>query len=352
MTRGCLMKHTRTHAAACLAVLLLATIGAASAAMPDAQMQRVLAELAKLNGKPIPMLSAAEARRQPTPADAVKQLLVKTNMSTAPDPAVTSVDQTIPGPAGPLSVRIYKPAGVTGTRPVVVYYHGGGWVIADKNVYDGGARAISKHGNAIVVSVDYRQGPEHRFPAAHEDAIATYQWALANAASIQGDPRWIALAGESAGGNLAIATAMAARDQRLQMPTAVVAIYPIAGGDTTTASYQEHAFAKPLNRAMMSWFFNNYLNSPEERWDPRINLVGANLRGLPPVTIINAEIDPLRSEGELLWRKLSDAGVAVTQRTYHGVTHEFFGMGVVVDAAMDANAMAGRALKQSRIASR
>jgi acetyl esterase len=316
-------------------------------AQPDSQMQAVLDQLAALNGKPIETLTPAEARKQPTPTDAVKALLTKQGKPTAPDPAVASVDRTIPGPADALPVRIYTPKGATGALPVVVYYHGGGWVIANKEVYDGGARAISKLANAIVVSVDYRQGPEHPFPAAHDDAVATYVWALKNAASIHGDPKRVALAGESAGGNLAVATAIAARDQKLQMPLAVVSVYPIAGNDTTTASYVENANAKPLNRPMMSWFIKYALKSPADAADPRINLVGANLAGLPPTTIINAQIDPLRTDGEMLAQKMRAAGVTVDQRTFDGVTHEFFGMGAVVDKAMQAEQMAGDALKKA-----
>jgi acetyl esterase/lipase len=310
-------------------------------------MQAVLDQLAALGGKPIETLTPAEARQQPTPTDAVMALLKKQGKSTAPDPAVASVDRTIPGPAGALPVRIYTPKGATGALPVVVYYHGGGWVIANKEVYDGGARAISKLANAIVISVDYRQGPEHPFPAAHDDAIATYQWALKNAASIHGDATKVAIAGESAGGNLAVATAVAARDQKMQMPLAVVSVYPIAGYDTTTASYVENAAAKPLNRPMMEWFFKNYLKTPADGMDPRINLVAANLAGLPPVTIINAQIDPLRSDGEMLAQKIRAAGGQADQKTFDGVTHEFFGMGDVVDQAMRAEQMAGDALKKA-----
>jgi acetyl esterase/lipase len=219
-------------------------------------------------------------------------------------------------------------------------------VIADKEVYDAGARALSKMANAVVVSVDYRQGPEHKFPAAHDDAFATYQWALKNAASIGGDAKRVALVGESAGGGLAVATAIMARDQHVQAPVAVVSVYPIAGTDTTTPSYVENANAKPLSRAMMSWFLDKYLNGPADRSDPRVNLVTAKLDGLPPTTIINAQIDPLRSEGEMLADKLRAAGVDVQQKTYDGVTHEFFGMGKVVDAAMEAEQMAADALKK------
>lgn len=323
------------------------TLPAAPAPMaqPNSEMRAVLDQLAALGGKPIETLSAAEARRQPTPTDAVKAVLKKLGKSTAPDPAVASVDRTIPGAAGPLPVRIYTPKSGSGPFPVVVYYHGGGWVIANKDVYDGGARALSKLANAVVVSVDYRLGPENKFPAAHDDAYATYEWALKNAASIKGDPKKIALAGESAGGGLAVATAIMARDRNVQMPLAVVSVYPIAGTDTTTSSYMENAAAKPLNRAMMSWFFEKYLNGPQDRANPRVNLVAADLRGLPRTTIINAEIDPLRSDGEMLAQKLRAAGVQTQHRTYAGVNHEFFGMGAVLGHAIAAEQWAADALK-------
>ena len=314
---------------------------------PDSQMQAVLNQLASMGGKPIATLTPQEARQQPTPTDAVMALLVKQGKDTAPTalvPGVTSLDRTIPGPGGPLPVRIYTPSG-TGPFPVVVYYHGGGWVIANKNVYDGGARSIAKNANAVVVSVDYRLAPEHRFPAQHDDAFATYRWALENAASIHGDPKRMGIAGESAGGNLAVATAIAVRDAKLVMPKAVVAVYPITQPDTTTASYTEEANAKPLNRAMMAWFFKQTVRTPADGMDPRIDLVKANLAGLPPVTIINAQIDPLRDDGAMLEQALKSAGVDVERRVYPGVTHEFFGMGAVVDQAKQAEQYAGDRLK-------
>ena len=320
-----------------------------SPGMPTAPMQSVLEHLAALDGKPIETLTPAEARKQPTPADAVKRMLVEQGRDTIPTalvPGVRHVDRTIRGAAGEIPARIYTPDG-DGPFPVIVYYHGGGWVIADRTVYDGGARGLAKEANAVVVSVDYRLAPEHKFPAAHDDAFAAYQWALANATSIKGDPNRIALAGESAGGNLAVATAIAARDNRVRMPFAVVSVYPIAGGDTTRPSYEEQANAKPLNRAMMSWFFDKYARTPSDRMDPRINLVAANLEGLPPTTIINAEIDPLRSEGELLAVRLREAGVDVEQKTYEGVSHEFFGMAAVLDKAKEAQRHAGNRLKST-----
>ena len=313
---------------------------------PDVEMQAVLDELAALHGKPIETLTAAEARQQPTPTDAVKQLLTKQGKPTAPPPGATLMHRMVTGAASQLPANIYIPNGA-GPFPIVVYFHGGGWVIADKNVYDGGARSLAIGANAVVVSADYRSGPEHKFPAAHDDALAIYRWALANASAIKGDAKRIALAGESAGGNLAVATAIAASDKSLQAPLAVISVYPIASGDTTSASYVENANAKPLNRAMMSWFFTNALNSPADHMDPRINLVAADLHGLPPVTIINAQIDPLRSDGEMLAAKIRSAGGSVDQKTYDGVTHEFFGMGAVHATAKDAEGRAADALRKA-----
>ncbi len=310
-------------------------------------MQAVLDQLSSMGGKPITTLTPQEARKQPTPSDAVMALLVKQGKDTAPTalvPGVTSVDRTISGTGGSLPIRIYTPSGA-GPFPVIVYYHGGGWVIANKNVYDGGARSISRNANAVVVSVDYRLAPEHKFPAQHDDALATYRWALANAASIHGDPTRMGIAGESAGGNLAIATAIAVRDARLTMPKAVVSVYPITQPDTTTASYTEEANAKPLNRPMMAWFFKQTVRTPADEMDPRIDLIKANLSGLPPVTIINAQIDPLRDDGAMLEQALKRAGVSVERRVYPGVTHEFFGMGAVVDKAKQAEQYAGDRLK-------
>jgi acetyl esterase/lipase len=159
-------------------------------AKPNGQMQAVLDQLVALHPKPITELSAPEARKQPSPADAVKALLRKRGKSTAPEPVGTVVNRVIPGPAGSIPIRIYTPKG-NGPFPVVVYYHGGGWVIANLDTYDASPRAIANMANAVVVSSHYRQGPEHKFPAAHQDAFAAYRWVLKNAKGLKGDPsRW------------------------------------------------------------------------------------------------------------------------------------------------------------------
>ncbi len=320
-----------------------AMMTATSPAAPDAEMAAVLDELGTLNGKPIESLEPAEARKQPTPADAVKQLMTKLGMPTTPPPGTSMKTRTVAGAAGQLAANVYTPDG-PGPFPVIVYYHGGGWVIANTDVYDGGARGLSIAAKAIVISANYRQAPEHKFPAAHDDAVAIYEWTVKNAASLNGDPKRIALAGESAGGNLAVATAIAARDKGMQAPLAVISVYPIAGRDTNTASYVENASAKPLNRAMMSWFFDKYVRTPADGQDPRINLVGADLKGLPPITIINAQIDPLRTDGEVLAERIRGAGGTVDQKTYLAVAHEFFGMAAVHPKAKDAQAYAAAAL--------
>lgn len=316
----------------------------------DADMQAVLDELAALGGKPIETLSPEEARKQPTPSDAVISLLKKQGKDTSPTalvPGVTSVDREITGAAGNIPARIYTPDG-PGPFPVIVYFHGGGWVIADKQVYDGGARGLAKQAQAVVVSADYRRAPEARFPAAWDDALAAYKWAITNAVSIKGDPKRLALAGESAGGNLAISTAVAVRDAGLQAPTHILAVYPVSQtGDLNNKSYVDSATAKPLNKPMIGWFVDKLLAKPSDKTDPRLDLVHANLKGLPPVTIINAQIDPLREDGTMIAAALKKAGVKVDRKLYDGTVHEFFGMAAVVNDAAEAQKYGGKALRSS-----
>jgi len=314
---------------------------------PAADMQAVLDAHMSLQPKPIETLSPLRARLQPSAADATRKVMRTRGLSTAPDPAVTTQD--LPYGSDPMQyARIYKPvaAANAGTPlPVVVYYHGGGWVIADVNVYDAVPRLLSKQLNAIVVSVEYRHAPEAKFPAQHDDAAAAYRWTLQNAASWGGNPAKIALAGESAGGNLAVATAIHARDNGLTAPLHILSVYPIANSDMNLPSRRDSANAKPLNTAMLAWFGHYYTTSMADMQDPRINLVKANLRGLPPTTIVNAQIDPLRSDGETLAAAMRAAGDKVEQRTFPGVTHEMFGMGSVVRGAYDANMYAIQRLK-------
>ena len=313
-------------------------------AAPD--MQAVLDQLAKLGSKPVETLTPAQARTNPGAADAAKAVMAAKGLPTAPDASVTTQD--LPYGNDPRQfARIYKPAGAPGgkTLPVVVYYHGGGWVIASVDAYDPTPRLLAKELGAIVVSVEYRLAPEAKFPAQHDDAAAAYRWVLKNAASWGGNPATVALAGESAGGNLAVATAIYARDNALTKPVHILAVYPIANSSMTLPSRRDSANAKPLNTAMLPWFGFYYSRTKADQMDPRINLVGAKLTGLPPTTIVNAQIDPLRSDGETLAAALKAAGDRVEQRTFPGVTHEMFGMGAIVRGARDANDYAVGRLK-------
>ena len=225
--------------------------------------------------------------------------------------------------------------------------HGGGWVIADRDVYDASPRAIANAAGAVVVSTHYRLAPEHPFPASHEDTFAAYVWVRQNTDSFRGDPRHIAVVGESAGGNMAAAICLTARQQEIPMPDHQVLIYPVTSADMQTPSFVQNAHARPLNQAMFSWFGGHAFGNPNDTQDPRIDLLNADLRGLPPATIITAEIDPLRSGGEMFADKLHAAGVSVKYRCYDGVTHEFFGMGAVLEESRNATKLIADRLKDA-----
>ena len=308
------------------------------------EMQVVIEKLMSLGGKPIETLTAQEARMQPTPTDAVMAVM-QDNKMTAPASQCDTVGKDIPVTGGSTHVRIYTPKQGKAPYPVIVYYHGGGWVIANIDVYNGGAQALCEQVGAVVVSVEYPMGPERKFPAAHNVSFDAYQWVLKNFAELKGDSTKVAVVGESAGGNLAANMSIMARDKKIKMPLCQVLIYPIANNDVNSESYVKFAAAKPLSKPMMEWFFKNELSSASQSADSRISLVKANLAGLPKTLIIGAEIDPLQSEGKLLSDKLSAAGVQTDYQLYPGVTHEFFGMAAVVPQAKEAQALAASKLK-------
>ena len=318
---------------------------------PNAPMQAVLDQLKRLGAQPLETLTPEQARQQATPADAATAAARVQGQDGLPESVGDVRDQSFAGPAGPVALRLYWPKDVApddAGLPVVLYVHGGGWVIADLDVYDASPRAIANAAGAIVVSTHYRQGPEDKFPAAHDDTFAAYRWVLDNAASIGGDPRRIALVGESAGGNMAANIAIRARDEGLQAPLHQVLVYPVANNDMDSPSYVENAKAAPLGKAAMGWFVQHAFHSPTETADPRIALAQrTDLAGLPPTTIILAEIDPLRSEGELLGNVLRDADVPVVVHQFDAVTHEFFGMGAVLEEAKEAQALAAARLREA-----
>lgn len=314
------------------------------------EMQTVIEALDSLSkGVPLYTLTPQQARLAPSATDAAMAVMRNFHIPQ-PTPLVDTTGQRIPVAGGTIRVRIYTPKNASASMPGIVYYQGGGWVIANLNTYDPSARALSEQTGAVVVSVQYRKAPEFKFPTAHNDAFAAYRWVRDNATTLKINAQRIAVAGESAGGNLAAAVCMMAKTASVPLPVHQLLVYPIARYDMNTPSYAQYADAKPLSKPLMQWFFDKYLNTPADGASPLISLVTApstSLQGLPPATVINAEIDPLQSEGQEYAAKLQAAGVPVTAKVYAGVTHEFFGMATVVPQAKDAQALAASELKKS-----
>ncbi len=313
-------------------------------ANPD--MAGVIDTYVRLGAKPVHLLTVDQARAQPTPGDAVKAVLaVQSNGAPVATPFVQTRDVQVDGAAGPLQARLYDATPGHPGEPIILYFHGGGWVTGDLDTYDASDRALATQAHAMVLSVAYRLAPENRFPAAHDDAFASYRWLLAHAGQLGADPRRIAVAGESAGGNLAINVSIAARDAHIKPPVHQLLIYPVAGTDTQTPSYIADEKAIPLGRDDILWYVRNTTNSPADLQDPRLDLIGkADLHNLPPTTIVSAEIDPLESDGTFLTYKLQAQGVTVDRTEYGGTTHEFFGMGAAVARAKEAEAFAAQGL--------
>ncbi len=310
----------------------------------DADAQEVVNQIAA-SGPPPFVLTPQVARMGPSVRDAAVAVAKKRGLSTDPEPVAKVENRTIPGPGGQLPVRVYTPAG-NGPFPVVVYFHGGGWVLFSTDVYDASCRGIANQARAVVVSVDYRLGPENRFPAAHDDAYAAYRYVLANAGQFGGDPKRVAVAGESAGGNLAASVCLRAKADNVPQPIYQLLVYPITNYAFDTPSYIENAEATPLSMPGMMWFFRYYLNSPQDGANPIISILRApDLRGLAPATVITDDVDPLRDEGEAYAQRLRDAGVPVKAMRYTNVMHEFFSMPSVIAKARQAQAMAGADLR-------
>ncbi|MCI1187354.1 alpha/beta hydrolase [Hymenobacter sp. DH14] len=332
---------------------LIQPTGAKPAYAPtiDPQMQAVVEEFVGFGTPPLPTLTPRQARMAPSVTDAVMSLLRKNNR-VARAANVTVSQRVLPGGITPQSapdgilVRMYKPNGVTGTLPAIVYYHGGGWVIGSLDVYEPSAKALAEKTGAMVISVDYRLSPEAKFPAAHEDAYAAYKWVRDNAASIGVNPAKIAVAGESAGGNMAVGVCLLAKERGYALPVHQLLVYPVANNDLTTASYNQYADAQPLNRPNVVYFTSQYFRTMADGDDRLISLTDvANLSGLPAATIVAAEIDPLQTEGKQLADKFTQVGVANQYMLYTGTTHEFFGTHDVVPKAGEAQDFAAGRLK-------
>jgi acetyl esterase len=319
----------------------------------DSQMQNVLDQLLKFGAPPIEQSSPENARNLPTLKNAVEEMLAENTIARSltlvkpnPEPVGKISHILIPSAAGDILARVFTPSG-DGPFPVLVYFHGGGWVIANLDVYEASCRALCNAAECIVVSVAYRQAPEYKYPAATDDAYTALKWVMANARQLDGDPSRVAVGGESAGGNLATVACLKIRDARERMPVAQLLVYPVTDNRMNTPSYQENANAKPLNAAMMPWFWHHYLEHQSQGSEPYASPIQADLSGLPPATVLTAEFDPLRDEGEAYARQLLDAGVPVFAKRYDGVTHEFFGLAGVVPTAKQAVDDAAKALKEA-----
>jgi acetyl esterase len=323
---------------------------------PNSHMQAILDVLEELNPLPIETLTPEQARVMPLPDRAAfiyyGQHITKRALAPMPPPIGRVEHALIPGGDNGIPVRIYAPKKEAPEAgwPVVVYFHGGGWVIATLDTYDGSCRALSNGAECMVISVEYRKAPEHPFPAAVEDAFNAYKWVLTNAASIGGDSGRVAVAGESAGGNLAAVVAQLARDQGVPAPVHQLLVYPvtdIAHGPSSPSAV-ENATAKPLNKAMLDWFYSYYVPEGTDRIQPALSpYYAADLTGLPSATVINAQIDPLRDDGEKYAKKLAAANVPVIHKVYDGVTHEFFGLAGLVSEATEAVALACKSLRKA-----
>jgi acetyl esterase/lipase len=254
------------------------------------------------------------------------------------------VDGEYPGAAGPMRYRLYRPAS-PGPHPIVVYYHGGGWVLGDEASDDPICRDLCRRSDLIIVSVDYRHAPEHRFPAAPEDAYAAARWVSTNAAALGGKPGPILVAGWSAGGNLAAITCQQARDRGGPEIAGQLLICPVTDSDFSRPSYSENAEGYFLTRALMNWFWDLYC-SPADRSDPRAAPLRGNLKGLPPAYVVTCEFDPLRDEGVAYAEAMGAAGVPVEQLKARGHFHMSYAMVDVMITGAAGREQMTRALRR------
>ena len=264
-----------------------------------------------------------------------------------PAAAMASVaGRVVPGPAGDLPVRVYTPEGEP-PFPIVVWFHGGGWVDGTLDTYDPLCRALAAAVPAVVVSVDYRLAPENPYPAAVEDAYAATAWASRNAAALGGAQHRLAVAGDSAGGNLAAVVALGARDRGGPPIAFQLLVYPVLDAAGDTASWRDHAEGFYLTAAGMRWYWDHYLGPADGSAPDASPLRAAFLGGLPPALVIGAEHDILRDEGEAYAARLRDAGVAATASRYPGVVHGFFRWRALTGAADAALQEAAAALRSA-----
>jgi acetyl esterase/lipase len=276
------------------------------------------------------------------PVETARQNFEDTFGALAKPPVHRVVDVEIPTRDGEsIPGRLYLPG--DGALPLTVYYHGGGWLLGSIDSHDTATRLLANASGSAVLSVGYRRGPDFRFPIAVDDAIDALQWAVSPAAGLEVDTARVAVAGDSAGGNLAGAVAIHARDSGAPQLRHQLLVYPVTttdlarGMDTTYDGVM-------LERDELQWHQDNYLPSPDYAADPRVNILDANLAGLPDTTIILAECDPIRPQGELYGAALEAAGVPTRSHLTLGMVHGFFGLDEVFPTATDAMTFAGERL--------
>lgn len=282
-----------------------------------------------------------------TPKEARSAVVVEAMTLGPPEPLVAVHDRNVPGPGGDVPVRIYVPDEKR-PLPVFVYFHGGGCVVGDIPTHDTICSSVANAAGCLVVSVGYRLAPEHKYPAAAEDAFAATEWVREHAEPIGGDPRRVAVGGDSAGGNLAAVVSLMARDRRAPLPALQVLVYPITDYNFDTPSYSENADGYLLTRQTMKWFWEHYLPDEEAGREPYASPLRAeNLSGLPPALVITAQYDPLRDEGEAYAGRLREAGVPVDLTRYDGMIHAFFRKTAQFDKAKTALEEVAGALRRA-----
>jgi acetyl esterase len=303
----------------------------------DPQARILLDQLGALGAPPV---------SEQTPEQARAGFAVLASLGGAPEVRVPTEDRLIPGPAGQIPVRIYRPES-GGPLPVVVYFHGGGWVIGDIDSHDTTCQRLAAGVPTVVVSVDYRRAPEFRFPAAVEDADAAVSWVSAHAVEFGGDPVRLAVAGDSAGGTLAAVAALHARDTGGPAITFQLLVYPATDMTRSLPSHAENGDGYLLDTDTMTWFLDHYLGDTDRRDPDASPLFAPDLAGLPPALVVTAGFDPLRDEGEAYAERLDHAGVTVSVSRYGGMFHGFYGLDPVLDAAGRATAETIAALREA-----
>jgi acetyl esterase len=285
-----------------------------------------------------------------TTAETFRALSKAPYLQYVPSEEVASVvDRSIPGPQGEIPVRIYTPAtGAAGDGPlgVLAFFHGSGFVIFDLDTHDHECRMLANLGRVVVVSVDYRLAPEHKFPAAVTDARAALHWVVDHAEGLGADPARLAVGGDSAGGNLAAVVAQVARDEGGPPIAFQLLVYPVTDLRGGHASRVENGKGYLLTTEVMQWFEEQYLNDDTDRTDPRASpLLAASFAGLPRALVITAEYDPLRDEGDEYAQRLQADGVEVAHHRYDGAVHGFFQLSATTDIGRRAVEEAGAALR-------